>query len=352
VNTIGSFLQHDWKSQKLNLSLGLRYDFYLVRDLDLQATESMSDVTNGVLAPRINFLYKLNPDLKFRSGYAKGYRAPQIFNEDFHVDLVNATRVVHLNDNDLVQETSHSFSSSLSYDFLMGNTVNDILIEGFYTRLLNPFADEYYPIDTSGNFAYMRVNAKGGAFVTGINLEWNSRISKKINLQSGFTLQKSQFQKPQSWGNEEGSVSANFMRTPDRYGFATLNWNAVKKLRTSLSFNYTGPMDVPHFGLVADDFTDTDEYQPISDAIKHGDIIEGERLERSEDFFITDLLISYDILLMKGSTIQLYAGIKNIFNQTQREYDRGVYRDSGYIYGPYQPRTINFGIKMGNLNSR
>jgi outer membrane receptor for ferrienterochelin and colicins len=27
VNTLGTFVQHDWKSNKVNLSLGLRYDY-------------------------------------------------------------------------------------------------------------------------------------------------------------------------------------------------------------------------------------------------------------------------------------------------------------------------------------
>jgi outer membrane receptor for ferrienterochelin and colicins len=47
--------------------------------------------------------------------------------------------------------------------------------------------------------------------------------------------------------------------------------------------------------------------------------------------------------------MQFYAGVKNIFNQIQKDYDKGMYRDAGYIYGPSLPRTINFGIKFGNV---
>ncbi len=349
VNTLGSFVQHDWKSQKFNLSLGLRYDYYLIRDLDFDEAETNQDITNSVLVPRASILFKINPALRLRFGYAKGYRAPQIFNEDLHIDLVNAKRVLHFNDENLTQEISHSFTSSLNTNFFLGNTVNEVLIEGFVTLLKDPFADEYYPLDSLGSFAYQRINAESGARVAGVNIEWNSHISEKLDLQLGFTLQKSRFEEPQAWGEDQQSVSKNFMRTPDGYGYSTLNFQASDRLNTSVTLNYTGPMDVPHFGLNPTDFDGTDEYQAVMEAIENGDIIEGERLERSENFFIVDILFSYDIPLSNETDLQLYAGIKNLFNQTQRAHDRGLYRDAGYIYGPCKPRTINFGLKIGNF---
>jgi len=44
--------------------------------------------------------------------------------------------------------------------------------------------------------------------------------------------------------------------------------------------------------------------------------------------------------------MDLYAGIKNIFNQYQSDFDIGKNRDSNYIYGPAQPRTTYFGVKL------
>ena len=38
-------------------------------------------------------------------------------------------------------------------------------------------------------------------------------------------------------------------------------------------------------------------------------------------------------------------GVKNIFNAYQNDFDIGKNRDSNYIYGPSQPRTIYIGIK-------
>ncbi|MDZ7607413.1 MAG: TonB-dependent receptor [Cyclobacteriaceae bacterium] len=81
----------------------------------------------------------------------------------------------------------------------------------------------------------------------------------------------------------------------------------------------------------------------------NGDVIEGERLEKTEQFLIFSFRLAYDFKLSNETKLQIYGGVQNIFNQVQANYDRGVYRDAGYIYGSYKPRTINLGIKIGNL---
>jgi outer membrane receptor for ferrienterochelin and colicins len=41
-------------------------------------------------------------------------------------------------------------------------------------------------------------------------------------------------------------------------------------------------------------------------------------------------------------------GVKNILNSFQNDFDLGIDRDPAYIYGPTMPRTIYFGVKIGN----
>ncbi len=344
VNTLGSFIQHDWKSEKVNISLGLRYDYYWVKDKE----SNEGDLSNGVLVPRVGIMYKFTPELRFRVGYAQGYRAPQVFNEDLHIELVNATRVETFNSDNLKQETSNAFTASLSSVFSIGNTLHDFLAEGFYTRLQDPFANEYYPLDDEGNFAYMRINAEDGAYVSGVNLEWKSFLTDHLETQLGFTMQTSRYESAQAWGNEKGSVSKDFMRTPNQYGYATFIWKPSHHFNTSLSLNYTGSMYVPHFGLDPNDY-EGDEQTTIVEAIANGDVIEGETLKKADGFIVADLLFSYDIHFGDETEMQFYAGVKNIFNQIQKDYDKGMYRDANYIYGPSLPRTINFGIKFGNI---
>lgn len=345
VNTLGTFVQHDWNTEKWRLSLGGRYDYYQITDHEADN----QDISNGVLVPRASIMFKFNPDLRFRLGYAQGYRAPQVFNEDLHIELVNATRVETFNADDLKQETSNSITASINSVFRIGSSFNDFLVESFYTRLNNPFANEYYPLDDQGNYAYMRVNAKDGAYVTGLNIEWRSLLTSQIETQLGFTLQNSRFETAQAWGDEPTSVSEEFMRTPNRYGYTTVIWKPNHHLNVTLALNYTGSMLVPHMGVHLNDYLNTNEYEAVEVAISNGDIIAGEKLVRSNDFLVTDLLFSYDIHLSNETEIQFFMGVKNLFNQIQSDYDRGKYRDAAYVYGPSQPRMLNFGIKFGNL---
>lgn len=45
-------------------------------------------------------------------------------------------------------------------------------------------------------------------------------------------------------------------------------------------------------------------------------------------------------------TMQVNAGVHNIFNAYQSDFDRGAKRDSGYIYGPGMPRSYFAGVKL------
>ena len=70
-------------------------------------------------------------------------------------------------------------------------------------------------------------------------------------------------------------------------------------------------------------------------------------LRKSDLFFDRGSKIHYDIKL-NGASLQLFTGIKNIFNSFQSDFDSGIDRDPAYIYEPVSPRTVYFGIKIGN----
>ena len=44
--------------------------------------------------------------------------------------------------------------------------------------------------------------------------------------------------------------------------------------------------------------------------------------------------------------VECYAGIKNILNEYQDNFDVGKNRDSNFVFGPAQPRSIFGGIKI------
>ena len=315
-NTTGVYAQLEYEFARFKVSGGLRYDHYNIQE----KVHNGEDISGDVLSPRLNLLFDLNERMQFRANYSSGYRAPQIFDEDLHIETSGARRVIHENADNLKQENSHSLMASL--DFHNEGKVNyELLIEGFYTLLLDPFANEYGEPDSLGTVVYTRVNSSSNAVVQGVNMEFTIFPSSKINATLGFTIQSSMYGEKQ-----EDFNSRNFYRTPNDYGFFIVDWSPTKKFSASLSGNYTGKMYVPYFGVSLDD--------PDAGVLRE-----------SDPFFDLGVKFSYDIKL-KGSKLQLYCGMKNIFNSYQSDFDKGIDRDPGYIYGPGMPRYPYAGMKF------
>lgn len=324
-NTMGLFGQYTYKFNKLSLSLGGRLDHYDIKDNSKKSEMENADKSENVFIPKVNILYDIVPNLQFRVSYSQGYRAPQIFDEDLHIESSTAQRIIRKNSPDLKKETSHSYMSSLDYNTKIGSTQIGFLVEGFYTKLNDAFVNENSEPDSDKVVIYTRTNAKDGASVYGINTELNIVPSNNFRLMAGFTSQKSKYKKPQdiSFSKRE------FMRTPNNYGFVTVDWDFMDKWRFSATGNYTGKMYVPYYG------------NTISDPVK------GE-LRESSSFTDFGTKIEYTTKL-NDADIQIWGGIKNIFNAYQDDFDKGVDRDPSYIYGPGNPRTISIGVKIGNL---
>ncbi len=319
INTTGIFAQYELNWDKLKASVGARFDHYQVHDKE----NPDSDNSGNVLSPRVTLKYDIKQWLQARVSYSQGYRAPQIFDEDLHIETSGSRKVIHKNSPDLKQETSNSFMASLDFNKQMGKTYFGFLMEGFYTKLNNPFVMEYSEPDEDGTVIYTRINAKDGARVTGLNTELNVVPSNQFSLTAGYTIQSSRYEKPQEFDETK------FFRTPSNYGYLTLDWKAAKNLGISSTGNYTGKMLIPYFGPTI----------PDPDA---------GVLRTSPSFFDLGLKVRYNIKI-NGATLQLFGGIKNIFNSYQSDFDTGINRDPGYIYGPAEPRSIYFGLKIGNL---
>jgi len=318
--TQAAFLQSEWKAGKLTFTAGMRFDHYKIEEESLNS----DDVTGDVLSPRVSLLYNISDHLQFRGGYARGFRAPQIYDEDLHIETSGSRKVTHENADDLTKESSNSLTASFDFSNHIGNWQYQVLVEGFYTSLIDPFANEYGDPDENGTVVFTRVNANDGASVQGVNIELNASPSNKFQFQSGLTFQKSEFEEAQEF-NEK-----SFLRTPDTYGYISMNFSPTPVFDISLTGNYTGSMLVPYFGL------------QIADP-------EAGELRDTDSFFDAGIKFSYDLKITDLVTIELNTGVKNVFNSYQDDFDLGVDRDPGYVYGPISPRTVYFGLKIGNL---
>lgn len=74
--------------------------------------------------------------------------------------------------------------------------------------------------------------------------------------------------------------------------------------------------------------------------------IEKDKLEKSGDFFDANIKLNYDFTISGNYVLQLNCGVQNIFQSYQKDFDRGEFRDAGYIYGPGLPRSWFAGIKL------
>ncbi len=317
--TTGTFAQYDVTIKDFKTSVGARYDHYVISDNQNEGEDKSGDV----FSPRVSLMYDILNELQARVTYSQGYRAPQIFDEDLHIETSGSRQVVHENSSGLKQETSHSFMISLDFNKLLGTVYTGFLVEGFHTTLIDAFANEIGEPNEDGVVAYTRVNSTG-ATVQGVNMELRLKPLKNFEMSSGFTIQTSEYEDEQDWGDKK------FLRTPNQYGFFTIDWDFNKKFCLSTTGNYTGTMKVLYEGI--ENKTGLDE----------------NGLLDSDSFFDLGAKLSYTVKL-NGASVQFFGGIKNIFNSYQEDFDSGIDRDPAFIYGPVNPRTIYFGIKFGNI---
>jgi outer membrane receptor for ferrienterochelin and colicins len=311
INIKSAYLQNEWKNKKISILLGGRFDKH-----DL--------IKNPILSPRVNLRYNPNDFISFRASYSTGFRAPQVYDEDLHGSAIGGEISFIQNNPDLTPEKSQSYSGSIDLNKVFGNIQTDLLIEGFYTNLDNVFVLNEIGTNADSTFILKRNNAPG-AVVQGINIEGKIVFSKKLQFQFGMTFEKSEYKVAQQWSDDSTLIPKKKMfRTPNRYGYLTAIYQIVKNFNVSLSGTYTGSMLVQHFA---------------------GYILKDEQVNTSE-FYDLNLKLSYDFKLKGSAKLQLNGGIQNIFNSYQNDFDKGTYRDAGYIYGPALPRSLTFGLKI------
>ncbi len=314
VNIYSGYLQNEWKNEKWGFLVGARIDKH-------------SMISDPIISPRANIRFNPSENLNFRVSYSTGFRSPQAYDEDFHVAIVGGDRVVTVLAPGLKQESSQSVSLSADLYHRFGNVQTNLLVEGFFTDLRDVFAlRQLDEPDASGNAVLERYNGSG-ARVMGVNIEAKAFFSSHFDVQGGVTLQSSRYKKPEIWSdNPDVPAEKKMFRTPDIYGYFTANWEITHALKASLTGTGTGPMTVQH---IAGSGTDID------------------LAVRTQSFFDASLKLTYTFRLYNRVNLDVTAGISNIFNAYQNDFDCGPLRDSGYIYGPTLPRCVSIGVAMG-----
>ena len=319
VRISSAFVQNEWKNAHWGLLLGGRLDKHNL-------------ISHLIFSPRVNLRYNPTPNTNFRLTYAGGFRAPQAFDEDLHTKISDGDRVKIALAKDLKEERSHSFSASADLYKSFGTVQTNLLIEGFYTRLNNMFATRKLADDIviDGARVEERYNSNG-ATVFGLNLEGKASLSSWAQLQAGFTWQNSRYRTAEEWDDDaadEFKTTKRLLRTPDTYGYFTLNVRPTIDFNVSLSGVYTGRMFVGH-------------PKGGSERTKDFSII-----EHTPAFLTLNLKLAYDFYIHNQVKLQASAGIQNLLDAYQKDLDKGPSRASDYVYGPTQPRSLFLGVKI------
>lgn len=323
VRIASAFVQNEWKMNQFVFLAGFRLDDHNLID-------------NPIFSPRLNLLYKPSDKLQARVTWSTGFRAPQAYDEDLHVTAVGGEGVLIKLADGLKAEHSNSVSGSIDWTADIGHFQTNLLLEGFYTGLDDVFVLEDIGHDANGNKVKERRNGNG-ARVYGVNVDGKIAHGRDAALQVGFTVQRSEYTDWEAWSEDPEVAAVKRMpRTPDYYGYFTFTSAPLKNFDWSLSGVYTGRMRVPHFAP-----TDLPEEYV-------GQYITKDEMVHTPDFFDLNVKLNYTFVLNDHIKLQLNGGVQNIFNAFQKDLDKGGYRDSGYFYGPTQPRTYFIGIKITN----
>jgi len=331
TKNIGTYVQYEWNiAPSLKTLVGARYDYTNVDGkYNLGVFNRTSDKNFGNFSPRLTVLYDIIQGVQFRGGYARGFRAPQAFNEDMHVTSIGGQQVFVLIGENLKTEYSDAYTGSFNFTRNFGNTQTSLLIEGFLTNLHNPFTTVM--TSESSDIILEEMRNGEGAKVYGSNIELNIAPSSQLTFQAGGTIQRSVYNKEQLI--YEGETDAQniwtkrYVRTPNVYGYLNTNYRPTKALAVDLTGVYTGRMLVPHIP-------------------NGGQMV----IKEAKDFVELNLRLGYTVSMKKEFSIEFFGGVQNIFNAYQKDFDRGALRDSQYIYGPSRPRTITFGVKLGHFH--
>lgn len=310
VNIASAFFQNEWKNKKWSFLIGGRLDKHNLMD-------------HLIFSPRANFRFNPTENLNFRASYSFGFRAPQAFDEDLHIENVGGTVSMIRLAEDLTEEKSQSLSLSADMYHQWGDWQGNLLIEGFYTSLSDVFALREIGTE-NGILINERYNAKG-AQVYGMTVEGKVAYRSLLQLQAGMTLQKAEYKEARNWSDDENlPLEKRMFRTPNLYGYFTLTCTPIEPLTLALSGTYTGSMLVEH----------------------RAGYIEKDRTVETPSFMEMNFKAGYDFHLYKNIILQVNAGVQNIFNAYQSDFDKGKNRDSGYIYGPGMPRSYFAGVKI------
>lgn len=258
----GIFIQDNISvSEKHKLLLGLRYDY--------------NNVHGNIFTPRLAYKWSLSPTDIFRLNAGTGFRVVNLFTED-HAALTGAREVVIAES--LNPEQSYNINANyIKKIYLPNGSSGSIELSGWYTHFENVILPDY---ETNAN-QIIYDNLDGSAETKGLSLNADMVLRNGLSVMIGATLM--------DVNQKENGMTSRQLLTERFSGTWTISY---KFINDKVALDYTGnvysPMLLPRLS----------ELDP--------------RPSESPWWSIQNIQLTY-----KGfNKIELYGGIKNIFNWT------------------------------------
>lgn len=300
-DNLGFFVQNEWDpTPEWTIIGGLRADKH-------------SDLDDCVVSPRAAVRYTASPEITLRASISTGFRAPEIFDEDFHIEILDdPTRT--RNAPDLKEESSVSYATGFIWTPSFADNRLQVDVEFYRTEIEDTFnVPDIVFTDAAGDFK-LRENA-GGSTVQGFEANALYRFTDNLSLEGGIAYNDAKFDEDQEV--IEGEFEDRYLESPRWSGTAQINYTNEEFVDVFLGLVYTGPMI----------------------AVNEE---EGFLNRDTDSFFVVDFSVKKHIELGSGEDdprLDITVGVRNVFDERQEDLSSGPNRDAGYFYGPRFPRS-------------
>jgi|GEM_PF-1574288 len=259
-----------------------------------------------------------------RSG---GYRAPQVFTEDLHVELVGgAVRSIRWSPQ-LREEraVAYAFLSEFSPGIKGSNT--RITAELFQTHLMRPLLMNDLDTGLNGQTVWQKSNGPDARILGAVVGTSGTSLGGEWSWDASFSLQTGRYDEAVrlSVGPDGGQSSRDLLRFPSWYGFLTLRRSLQRGWWLQYNYQQSGPM-----------------YATRMDATTMDALI----LVRTPTMGQHDLWVEKLWKLNSQLRLATELGCMNCANRFQTDLSTGPFRDASYVYGPSQPRRFSLRLRL------
>jgi outer membrane receptor for ferrienterochelin and colicins len=322
----GIFLQNEWTlSSAHRLLAGIRYDYHPVH--------------RGIITPRVAYKWTINEGSAFRVNTGTGFRVVNLFTEE-HAALTGA-RVVEIEEQ---LKPEQSYNINLQWSKRLGGRSKNLALDAsvWYTYFHNQIIPDY---DTDPN-KIIYSNLNGYAASKGVSVNLEASLLQRLKGFAGITVQDvAKYEKE----NGDQYTKQRPVLTESWSGNWTLSYSfPLAGLTVDYTGNVYGPMRLPLISPL-------DPRQPFSPVWS---------------------LQNLQLTKWLSGKLELYGGIKNIFNWTPAKgnpfliarshdpFDKGVDFDAAgnvlstpenpyalsfdpaYVFAPNQGRRFFVGLRL------